>query len=285
MLFYSSAEPTLRSLPRSSEFGSVGSAAWSADGTRLAVEVIYEFFGPPKYEWSEHTSDLFVLNAAAPTASPWRKLTTNGLSASPTWSPDGRRIAYLERDVLYSETNHISVVDVDGGVPVRLTLANGYYGRPRWSPDGRRLTFSAFVGGSEPPQVFVVNADGSGSTMITPSGAYDYDPSWSPDGTQLVFMRYRRELPEPTNFALVTSDANGSNVRIITASIGYAAEPAWSPDGQRILLSLAGGVHVVNADGSQLTRLTTPPNGSWDSAPAWRLSHGLYASTSAAPRW
>jgi dipeptidyl aminopeptidase/acylaminoacyl peptidase len=266
VLLYSGSAALLQSLPRPLEFGSVASPAWSPDGTTLVVEGIHAFFGPPEYEWVERASDLYVLDASAPML-PWRALTTNGLSTSPSWSPDGNHIAYLEQDQLFA-TNRVSIIDASGGAPRRLTLTEGYYGRPRWSPDGKRLAFSETAVGTGSSRIVVVNVDGSISTAFTSVGV-SYDPSWSPDGTQLVFTRSRNGSASAPSFELVVSDVTGSNVRVVVSLPEYATEPTWSPDGGRILFSSSGGLRVVNIDGSRLTRVTSTPEGSWDRAPAW----------------
>ena len=266
VLLYSGSPAPLRSLPRPLEFASVASPAWSPDGRMLVVEAIHAFFGPPQYEWVERASDLYVLDASAPTL-PWRALTTNGLSTSPSWSPDGKRIAYLAQDQLFA-TNRVSIVDASGGAPRRLTLIAGYYGRPRWSPDGKRLAVSSTAVGTGSTRIIVVNVDGSISTAFTSVGV-PYDPSWSPDGTRLVFSRSRNGSGSAPTFEVVVSDVTGSNVRVVVSLPEYATEPTWSPDGRRILFSSSGGLRVVNIDGSQLTRVTSTPEGSWDRAPAW----------------
>lgn len=266
VLLYSASPAALRSLPRPLEFGSIAAPAWSPDGMMLVVERIHAFFGPPQHEWVERTSDLYVLDASAPTL-PWRALTTNGLSTSPSWSPDGKQIAYLEQDQLFA-TNRVSIIDASGGLPRRLTLSDEYYGRPRWSPDGKRVAFSATGVGTGATRIIVANVDGSESTAFASVGMY-YDPSWSPDGTQLVFTRSRSVAGSAPIFELVVSDITGSNVRVVVSLAEYATEPTWSPDGRRILFSSSGGLRMVNIDGSQLTRVTSAPDGSWDRAPAW----------------
>jgi dipeptidyl aminopeptidase/acylaminoacyl peptidase len=260
VVFSSSSDRNLRSLPRPSEFASIAAPAWSPDGTSLAVEVIHTFLGHGGWFWLEYSSDLYIVDAAAPAASPWRALTTNGSSKSPSWSPNGRRIAYLEQDEPFSPYR-ISVIDADGGgAPVRLTPTAGYYGRPRWSPDGTRLTFSLYAD-NDGSRVFIVSADGVGLTSITPNATNDYDPTWSPDGAQLAFVRAGH---------VVVSDMNGSNVRRITSLADSPSAPEWSPDGRQIMFLSGGAVHVMNVDGSGLARLTTPLTDSWDSAPTWR---------------
>ena len=53
---------------------------------------------------------------------------------SPSWSPDGRRVAFIE-----SQSNRIRIVDVEGGEQFRLTGDDGVMGN--WSPDGHRMVF------------------------------------------------------------------------------------------------------------------------------------------------
>lgn len=269
VLTYSSSDGRLQSLPRSSEFASIAGLAWSPDGAQLAVEGVRAFFGPPEFEWLEYTSDLYVVDAATSGVSAWRALTTNGMSRSPSWAPDGRRIAYVEQDVLF-EKNHIALIDAVGGTPVRLTRSEGYYGRPLWSPDGTRVAFSAWVNGSDQSQIFIIDADGSRSTRISPDATSDYDPSWSPDGLRLAFVRFREEPRGTYHFDLVVSDVDGRNVRRVAAPAEFASAPAWSPDGRQIMFATPAGLYLVNADGSNLTRITTPPANAFDSAPTWR---------------
>jgi len=269
VLTYSSADGRLRSLPRSSEFASIAGLAWSPNEAQLAVEGVRAFFGPPEFEWLEYTSDLYVVDAATSGVSPWRALTTNGMSKSPSWSPDGRRIAYVEQEVLF-ERNHIALIDAAGGASVRLTRADGYYGRPLWSPDGARLAFSAFVTGTGQSQIYIVDADGSRSARISPDATSDYDPSWSPDGLRLAFVRFREEPRGTYHFDLAVSDVDGRNVRRVATPAGFASAPAWSPDGRQIMFATSAGLCVVNADGSALTRITTPPANAFDGAPTWR---------------
>ena len=192
----------------------------------------------------------------------WRALTVNRASTSPSWSPDGKRIAYASE-------GHINIVDAVGGEPVRLTRAEGYYDvgpSPRWSTDGARLAFASVVDGNN-LEVFIVNADGSGLTNVTWNSAWDGPPSWSPDGTRLAFASTRAASPANRGDVNVV-EVDGTNVKRLT-SIGADA-PAWSPDGRQIIFDSDGKLHVMNADGSSVGRLTTPPRNSWDSAPVWR---------------
>ncbi len=277
VLLFSVADQTMRSLPRPRQFASFGAPAWSTDGTRLAVEVIHallEEHGTVYYK----SSDLYVLDADAHAAAPWRALTSDGTSTSPSWSPDGKRIAYVQESALWSD---IYIIDAAGGTPVRLTQAKGSYSKARWSPDGTRLTFSAVLpDGGKDSHIFIVNADGSGLTNVTRSSTSDYDPCWSPDGARLAFAS---RTPGTDQFAVSVVDVDGSNVSRLASLIDYPSAPAWSPDGRQLIFAvqrlccapswpslLAPGLYVMNVDGSSLVQLTKPPEGSWDNGPVWR---------------
>ncbi len=120
----------------------------------------------------------------------------------PTWSPDGRHIAY----VTWNDTvGHIMRVPAQGGRPVQLTRAPGYYQQPAWSPDGRRIVairaaardlkeaVDPFVFSGLAPEFVWVPAEGGEVTVIGPTGGrtrphfttdpnriYSYGPT--PDG-------------------------------------------------------------------------------------------------------
>lgn len=269
VLAFSLPDRAPRSLPRPGQFPSIGAPAWSPDGRLLAVEVVDTGFvlpgGEDGIDW---TSDLYVLNAAAPATSSWRAMTANGRSRSPSWSPDGSRIVYVGPST-HANSNYIYVVDAGGGDPVRLTPTEGSYGTPRWSPDGTRVAFSdGRVGSSD---VFIVRADGSELTNLTRNPAYDADPSWSPDGKRLAFVSDRDGIYRRVVFVV---DADGGNLTRLTNDLfggnSLSSGPVWSPDGRQIIFALTGGIYVMNADGSSPVRLTTPPADSWDYAPAWK---------------
>jgi len=254
-----SSDGTEESLPRPAQFKWVAAPAWSPDDSQLAIEVIYTFYDTEGF-W--YTSDLYVVDASAPGTTPWRALTSNGLSSAPSWSPDGKRIAYLQE-------SRIHVVDAAGGTSVQLTKSAGWYGQPRWSPDGTRLVFSAWVGQPNVSQIYTVNADGSGFTALRVD-QNSFDPNWSPNGSQIVFVHFRRVTSVEYYYDILVSDTDGRNLRRVATPASAPNAPTWSHDGRQILFSVDGTLYVANADGSGMVRVTTPPERAADRWPSWR---------------
>jgi len=177
------------------------------------------------------------------------RLTTGlGYDASPTWSPDGQRIAFLsDRD----GSNQIYAMNADGSGQVRLTSTQA--GAPVWSPDGRKIAFQCRQDAAY--HLCVMNGDGSGQVRLAMNiGDVVQRLSWSPDSRKIAFIQGQ------SGQAIYVADADGSNlVRLMTGTT-EAASPAWSPDGSRIAFTVgdlgSGGVYAMNSDGSTVTQLS-----------------------------
>jgi Tol biopolymer transport system component len=172
------------------------------------------------------------------------------LDDAPAWSPDGRRIAFVANKRLY-------VVNADGSGQRRLTRNPVRFSDPVWSPDGRRIAFESNW------QVWVVNADGSGQQQLTRKGARNFNPAWSPDGTRIAFERGRRQrspcswCPGLWGYDVYFMNAEGSAQQRLARG---ASQPHWSPDGRKIaFVSRRDGdadIYVMNTDGSGQRNLT-----------------------------
>ncbi len=225
---------------------------WSPDGTKIV-------FGRTTFTVS---SKIYVMNADGSNATP---LTSSAGDQQPSWSPDGTKIAFVSgRD----GNDEIYVMNADGSNQTRLTSNASFDFDPTWSPDGTKIAFTStrdfpgitgnIANGFE---VYVMGADGSNPIRLTNNSASDVQPSWSPDGTRIAFTTQRTGLP-----LVFVMNANGSNQVNITQSTTLdSADPEWSPDGTTIAFTSfnrvgqtnAGEVFFMNADGSNIRRITT----------------------------
>ncbi|MBI1765375.1 MAG: PD40 domain-containing protein, partial [Acidobacteria bacterium] len=175
-----------------------------------------------------------------------------GLQSEPTWSPDGRFIAYSsDRGGNFD----IWVQQVSGGNPVQVTKTPAHDWQPDWSPDGNSLAFrSEREGGG----LFVVPVLGGNERKVA---AFGYRPQWSPDGTQLLFYSSNlKNVTAPPKIYVVGLD--GAPPREVLASLTGEfpgrLRVAWHPDGQR--LSLWGEHHQAGLSFWTVT-LAAPASG------------------------
>jgi TolB protein len=210
---------------------------------------------------------------------------------APSFSPDGRRIAY-ETDVDFppakSEDDpepppEIYVVGADGTGARRLTRDRLDSIDPDFSPDGTRIVFSEArrvdPGRTIQNRIAIMNADGSGRRALTRFGSFRaVNPEWMPDGRQIVFERIRQDRRPYSDLEIMNAD--GSGIRALLATPAYETNAVPSPDGTRIVFTsdrdrpgrtrLGPGfeIYTVALDGTGLTRITT--NRTPDVFPDWQ---------------
>jgi Tol biopolymer transport system component len=110
------------------------------------------------------------------------------VATSPSWSPDGRKLAFAGIDWMGSGQGRayrqIFKVNADGSQVE--PIVEGEALDPAWAPDGARIAFTRGVERTA-SSVFVVNIDSTRQRLI----AKGFEPAWSPDGRRLVFVRER----------------------------------------------------------------------------------------------
>lgn len=170
----------------------------------------------------------------------------------PTWSPDGRKIAF-SRGAEDGTDRDIYVMNADGTGVTQVTTDGAPDLKPEWSPDGTTIAFVRNLGGNE--EIFLMDAAGGNERQLTHHPMADSAPAWSPDGTTVA---YARDYGNERSIVLhpVADDA-GTNL----TSGSFDNDPAWAPDGETIAfvresLDRQHDVFVADVDGSGVTQLT-----------------------------
>ena len=184
-----------------------------------------------------------------------------------TWSPDGRRIAYLST---VGDRNSIWIMDAEGEIPEALTSGETFKDeQPAWSPTGEWIAVVSQRIGSKPWEIWLVDpGDGENRRQVTRNAMVNQAPSWSPDGKRLV---YARGFEEAEDICIINWDGTGERCARTPWKENY---PSWSPDGEWIAFDryLDGTyrteIYLMRADLSEeYYRLTYNEADDW--GPVW----------------
>ena len=151
--------------------------AWSPDGTKIAFTSRRDG-NAEIYSMNADGSDPTNLTHNAPILVGEPPQPQNdGVDEFPSWSPDGRKIAFMSDHVLDPSAHpEIFVMNADGSGQTDLTNSPESDLTPSWSPDGRKIAFVGSPGGSL--EILVMNADGSGQTNVTAAASNESVPNW-----------------------------------------------------------------------------------------------------------
>ena len=158
-------------------------------------------------------------------------LVSNEPIISPSWSPDGARIAYV------SFQTKKPVVYIQSLTTTQRTVVANFKGSnssPAWSPDGRRLAVVLTKDGSS--QIYLVNADGSNLVRLTNSRTIDTEPNFSPDGQWIIFTSDRGGSPQ-----IYRMPVSGGNAERLTFDGSYNVSPRYAPDGKSFVFIQRNG--------------------------------------------
>jgi Tol biopolymer transport system component len=238
-----------------------GAPVWSAAGDRVA--------------WGSDDG-MFV---AAPKAHGPRRITSRAVAGRPGWSPDGKELAFVDRDAMA-----LTVVSADtGAVRFQTPVANpnapfrpvalSFVGGPSWAPDGSRLAFTCWDGAGD--EVCLVDGDGGNRRQLTrlgpAPGTVPFDqsgflqaaantgaPVWSPDGTRLAVAAFP-ERPAASTGVFVIDPARAAARRI--SSLVPNSPLLWTPEGDSVVFSASdkgrSDAVLASISGGSLRKLTS----------------------------
>jgi TolB protein len=181
--------------------------------TRIAYVVRYS---PTHYE---------LQIADADGANPQTALNSRESIISPTWSPDGRMLAYVS-----FESHHavVYVHDLASGTRKAVAAYAGSNSAPAFAPDGKTLAVVLTRDGNS--EIYAIGTDGAHPRRLTFDPAIDTEPVYSADGNWIYFTSDRSGGPQ-----IYRMPAGGGDAQRITFRGDYNITPRISPDGKTLL--------------------------------------------------
>ncbi len=206
-------------------------ARWTALLLALSLLVLGAVFWATRIKRPPGMSDAF---------SPQKLTTTRGLELDPTFSPDGRKLAFSS-DVSGSFELYVQELPPGDGIR-QLTDDEGKKYEPAFSPDGEKIAYHSKHRGG----IWVIPAGGGRPIQLTRFGSR---PAWAPDGELIAFQSESSPQlsdttapaqPPSTLWLVATAtDPPASPQKLTRAGhpAGGHGSPAFSPDGRRIVFS------------------------------------------------
>ncbi|MEZ4415091.1 MAG: hypothetical protein R3E10_05000 [Gemmatimonadota bacterium] len=165
-----------------------------------------------------------------------RRVTRYGtITLSPTWSPDGGRLAFTSYKDGPARIYELDLVS--GSEKAVPGIDDAMFLTPTYHPDGQHLAFGVAGGGSGGLYTYDI---GRGCCLERLTNARRYDdisPSYSPDGARLTYMTSRLAgEAAPQIFVMPSSGGEGELLSPFDIrERGYYTSPDWSPFGDRIV--------------------------------------------------
>jgi dipeptidyl aminopeptidase/acylaminoacyl peptidase len=193
-----------------------------------------------------------------------------------TWSPDGERIAYVERTKEYF-SGKLKVIHFDAHTGQPTGEPDDLYTSPvdrgggwsirgaEWSPDGKELATVLQNSGWE--HIYLIPSTGGTPKQITDGSFDDDDPLFSPDGKSIVFTS-SRGLLESRNIWVMSAQGGDAHLLTKFEVPGISGEPEWAPDSRAIFFHHQSPVEtadllVADVEGKEPPKYlshTTPKN-------------------------
>ena len=184
------------------------------------------FPGPNgKIAYSVLNSGIYTINPGGGGKS---KVTDTLMSgdAKPSYSPNGKRIAYSDYD---GNDFEIYTINVGGGGKTQVTNNNTHDFWPAYSPDGKRIAYSGYEGPDT--EIYTIKVGGGGETKVTNNVKDEEAPSYSPDGEKIAYECFKAlgtDDDEDFDIEICTINVGGGGKTKVTDTVGYAMDPSWA---------------------------------------------------------
>jgi Tol biopolymer transport system component len=265
--------------PSGTPFGATGLIVYASDRTGnneifvidLGTRTVTQITDRPGRDWDPELSpdrsriawaaETGIRIADMPGGEGAFEFTHNGTKdISPSWSPDGKTIAFASsRDgdlEIYLRTAVEGATDL-----AKLTSNSVPDYEPVWSPTRKEIAFTR--GEGDDKHIRIVDLVTKQGRAVPSHDAVDEDPAWSPDGDQIAFA----SGPAHDRTDIYVMDRDGKILTQLTTDGASNHDPAWSPDGKFIVYATGGDLVIVDVATGATQVLEYPGSDNW---PSWR---------------
>ncbi len=191
---------------------------------------------------------------------------------SPSWSPDGKSLAYVSFE---NERPEIFIQHLATARRSKVAGFRGLNSAPSWSPDGKFLALVLSKDGS--PDIYTLNTATKRLKRLTTHRSIDTEPVWTSDGKAIIFTSNRAGSPQ-----LYRVSVNGGKPKRLTFEGRYNTAASLSPDGKFIAMVHGDrGQYKIAQYERETGNLTVLTDSALDESPSFSPNGKmvLYAST------
>ena len=146
---------------------------------------------------------------------------------SPSWSPDGKQVAYVSFETGLAK---VYIQNIATGKRDSVLSKNTQISSPSWSPDGKYLSLTLYQDGNA--EIYILRLIDKTLTRMTNQYAIDTESSWSPKGTKILFTSGRSGSPQI--YELDLRRLNGK-ARRLSFEGNYNAKASYLPNEEGII--------------------------------------------------
>lgn len=157
---------------------------------------------------------------------PHKLLVSSEPLMSPTWSPNGKEIAYVSFE---KKRSQVYIISVETGKRKLVTSFHGINGAPAFSPNGRELTVVLSKSGT--PKLYQINLSNGAMKQLTYGESIDTEPFYAADGKSILFTSNRGGTPQIYRYSLLNGKINR-----VTYVGNYNARASLTPNQKQIVI-------------------------------------------------